>query len=121
MTDALFPGYEPSTDVEKLSAGQRLTLRQHSDIERGVHPLTKEALPDPLPGTCGDCVFRVQVHGGAKVYPKCFRPGVRRSASVTTDVRAFWPACPGYVGFGELSDEQVTRIDCGEDPGTVIA
>lgn len=120
MTEALFDGYE-SPVAPELSAGRRLTLRQHADIARGVHPLTKEPLLDPLPGTCGDCAFRTQVNAGAKVYPKCYRPGVRRSASVTTDVRAFWPACPGYVGWGELTDEQVDRLHAGENPAAVIA
>lgn len=117
--DALFAGYEPPV-TEPLSAGRRLTLRQHTDIERGVHPLTKEPLPNPSPGTCGDCAFRVSVNGDAKVYPKCFRPGVRRSCSVTTDVRAFWPACPGFVAAASLSEEQQTRLDCGENPAVVI-
>jgi hypothetical protein len=79
--------------AEQLSAGRRLTIRQHADIEAGRHPLTR----DPVNSngeTCGTCVFR---HPGR--FPKCWwRPGETGprpfiSHGLATDCRASWPAC----------------------------
>jgi hypothetical protein len=96
MTDMLFPMADPPEQPD-LSAGQRLTLRQHADIERGVHPLTGEPTRPDL-GTCGDCALRIQY--GAHGYPKCHREVAGRRIyvmhSARTDVRAFWPACPAH-------------------------
>lgn len=75
-----------------LSAGARLTARQHALVERGIHPLTKEQARPDL-GTCGTCVHRVQRGGTATAYPKCDHPGTPISKGAATDVRASWPAC----------------------------
>jgi hypothetical protein len=80
---------------EGLSAGQRLTLRQKTDVANGRHPLTGgPVLPDL--GTCGACKHRRQNHRG---YPKCWfgvELGSRPARSARTDVRAWWPACSNF-------------------------
>lgn len=86
--EALFG--EAPEPVEPLSAGARLTKRQHDLVASGVHPLTKTAARPDL-GTCGTCVHRVMQHGGASNYPKCDLSPMSRSAA--SDIRAWWPAC----------------------------
>jgi hypothetical protein len=112
----LFDGYEPPErpNVEVLSAGQRLTLRQAENASRGVHPLTRgrlhpEASRDAarsdkrnLPFTCGSCVHRSPCWG-EHGYPKCMLPSpdgkpyaTRLTHSAASDCRGWWPACPSY-------------------------
>jgi hypothetical protein len=113
MAEPLFAGYEPPPAPpgpdSDLSAGQRLTLRQANDIAVARHPLTRGRLhpdadptatkdsPAGRPHTCGTCVHReLRLHNNG-TYPKCVAHGgkfVTRGA--TTDVRAWWPACPDY-------------------------
>lgn len=103
--EPLFPDFEPAPlppekDPE-LSAGRRLTARQHADVERGIHPLTGEPTRPDL-GTCGDCALRrPETSYSGKTYPKCDRPGVRKAHSASSDVRAWWPACPKHQKEGE--------------------
>lgn len=113
--EALFPGYEAPVPPRPLSADRRRTLRQKADVERGVHPLTKEPTRPDL-GTCGDCAFRTMVHGGNKTFPKCFRPGVANTHSAATDVRAWWPACPGYRADSAMTEDERDRKEAGEWP-----
>lgn len=100
MTDdeALFPAEEytapaaAALDVAGLSTQRRLTLRQRADVDRGVHPLTREPARPEL-GTCGDCALR-----RVEKYAKCWRDDGRLAThSAATDVRAWWPACPAFV------------------------
>lgn len=107
----LFEGFDPPEPVvdPKLSAGQRLTLRQAALITVGIHPLTKRAIhpeasrhrdrnsPKADPFTCGTCVFRqLELHHDY-TYPKCLADNGRRiAASAASDVRAWWPACSDY-------------------------
>lgn len=113
MSDALFDGYEPEIIPAKnpdLSADRRLTLRQQGDIRAGVHPLTRGPLHDQgdraanrhdgarRPLTCGTCVFRESFLWHNATYPKCIAHNrVFVKHSTTTDVRAWWPACPSYL------------------------
>lgn len=100
-------GGNPQTTTDRISAGQRLTLKQHAAVAAGIHPLTKQQLhpdaPDDTsptdrykrPFTCGTCQFRQAPWG----YPKCFKDGgdgARITSGPTSDVRAWWPACPDY-------------------------
>jgi hypothetical protein len=88
---------------DDLSADRRRTLRQQQNIRDGIHPLTRgrlhpeastertreDGIRDPF--TCGTCCHR-KIMGG---YPKCdIGP---QSRAPTTDVRAWWPACPTYA------------------------
>ena len=135
--DALFEGYEPPTPEPevKLSAGQRLTRRQSDDIAIGRHPLTRGALhplasrhrdassPKSDPFTCGSCYFRTVIRYHGKSFAKCLfdprRSGedtldkyARVSHSASSDVRAWWPACPDYSpGSSSLSPDCVTDAD----------
>lgn len=92
MTEQLFPGFEPEP-VEELSAGRRLTIRQHDDVERGVHPLMRGPLHADPEATCGSCVHRIH-RGHSSGYPKCDLTTMSHSAA--SDVRAWWPACPKW-------------------------
>jgi hypothetical protein len=87
-----------------LSAGQRLTARQHAAAAAAVHPLThgrihpdapRDATDRTAPGLrCGTCRHRARSH---RDYPKCwFGDGIRTSHGTATDVRAWWPACPDH-------------------------
>jgi hypothetical protein len=123
MTETpLFDGYEPPErpNVEVLSAGQRLTLRQAENASRGVHPLTRgplhpEASRDAtrgdkrnLPFTCGSCVHRAPSEG-PRDYPKCLwrpTPDARMpfvTSGPATDCRGWWPACPQYQPMEETT------------------
>jgi hypothetical protein len=114
--DTLFEGFEPlpllehpELDSDRLSAGRRFTARVLFDVHRGIHPLMRTQLhpeasrdasstdPRHLPFTCGTCTNR-DVGG----YPKCLIGP--QSHSVTTDVRAWWPACPQYQPIPEETD-----------------
>lgn len=95
-TPSMFPDIAdppPGEPEPKLSAGRRLTLRQRADIDRGIHPLTRDALAGN-DETCGTCRFREPDH-----YPKCLwrQPGVSgypfHTFGAATDCRAWWPAC----------------------------
>jgi hypothetical protein len=80
VTDALFdlePGAVPPVPAEKLSAGRRLTARQHVQLAAGIHPLTRGPLhPDAAPAEprdapglrCGACAHRVLA--GRRGFPK---------------------------------------------------
>jgi hypothetical protein len=112
MSAVLFDGYEPDPPPHKdpdLSAGQRLTQRQQTDIRAGRHPLTRgplhpQADPDAMkddgpnrPHTCGTCTFRELLAYHNRNYPKCTGYGrTYITHGATTDVRAWWPACPTY-------------------------
>lgn len=84
----------------KLSPDRRRTLRQHTLVELGVHPLARRPTKPEL-GTCGDCRFRELISYRARTYPKCTRFPERVNHSAGTDCRAWWPAC----GDWEPKDE----------------
>jgi hypothetical protein len=133
----LFAGYAPPErlDTEGLSAGQRLTLRQASDISIGRHPLTGGAL-HPLasrhrdadstksdPFTCGSCYFRRVEQYHDRAYPKCWRPNPNVGADAPmraiysrvthgagSDVRAWWPACTDYTPGDRISPDAARSI-----------
>ena len=75
-TPSLFPDLVPlalpAGARRSLSADRRRTARQHLDIARGRHPLTRGPLTAKLRATCGNCTHRVLVDGGRhRAYPKC--------------------------------------------------
>lgn len=144
MTDqpGLFDGYEPAVPlpVVPLSADRRRTARQAAAVAAGRHPLTRGPIhplasphrdasaPKNDPYTCGSCLHRSQ--GGYHRWPKCWlpAPGVgadappsrvypRATRSATTDVRAWWPACPDYSpGDGAMSPDAARWVP--PDDGT---
>jgi hypothetical protein len=129
---------EPPAD---LTSGERLRERQAANIRQGLHPLgdlpggprhygivhlhpdaSRATSRQDAPAgalTCGRCVHRQLVHGGARDYPKCTVgrqvhrspagdppgsaegirtiPGPRETHGARTDVRAWWPACTDYA------------------------
>lgn len=129
MDDSLFPGYEPAIRVllpgeqPGLSADRRRTLRQAERIADGVHPLTGGPLhelasrhrdaeaPKDDPFTCGSCYFRESLRYHLKTYAKCVQgDGKRVSHGASTDVRAWWPACPNYSPSDRLSGDAARYI-----------
>lgn len=86
--DPIQPEPEPT-----LSAGRRLTIRQHDMVDHGIHPLNKLKIADGEARTCGECIYRI--HWGAHGYPKCELGPV--SHGPATDCRAWWPACPNFT------------------------
>lgn len=120
--EALFDGYEPS-EVGPLSADRRRTLRQQDLITAGRHPLTGGPLhhlasrhrdasaPKDDPFTCGSCWFRQVIGYRAGSYPKCIADdGLRVSHSASSDVRAWWPACPSYTPGDRISPDAARTI-----------
>lgn len=130
---------EAAERMAGLSADQRRTLRQAEDVATGRHPLTGGPLhplasrhrdagaPKSDPFTCGSCYFRSveQYHG--RSYPKCWLPNPnvgagapstriydRVSHSASSDVRAWWPACPDYRPGDALSPDAARSIPLGE-------
>lgn len=115
----LFTGFDPDPVPHKdpnLSADRRLTLRQQANIRAGVHPLTRGQLHPQAsrtatredgtrqPLTCGTCVFRESVQWHNRTYPKCVSHArTYLTHGTTTDVRAWWPACPNYLPTGGAS------------------
>jgi hypothetical protein len=131
---------KPSEDMS-LSAGRRLTLRQAEMVANGVHPLTRGPLhplasrhrdasaPKGDPFTCGSCYFRKVAQYHDYSYPKCWLPGPntgqvqtygavtvtvgypRATHGATSDVRAWWPACPDYSpGDNGLSNDAARNL-----------
>lgn len=110
MSDALFDAtpYEvaPEPDTGELSADRRRTLRQQTNVNNGIHPLTNGPLheqassdrtpasPGTDPFTCGTCIHRRVTSYHDRKYPKCDLGPV--SSGAGTDVRAWWPACNRY-------------------------
>lgn len=146
MSEVLFDGYDPPARVDepKLSAGQRLTLRQVEAISLGRHPLTGGGLhelasrhrdaasPKSDPFTCGSCYFRMVVRYHGKSYPKCvFDPRrggddtldeyARVSHGAATDVRAWWPACLNYSPSDRLSSDAARHIPETAEPEPAAA
>jgi hypothetical protein len=102
--DVLFdmePAVVITEPVEKLSAQRRLTLRQRADIANGRHPLTRRRIHEDPARTCGNCAFRQKLDR----WHKCvYGDFARVTHSVSSDVRAFWPAC----GDHEYGDPKVS-------------
>jgi hypothetical protein len=96
MTEMLFEGYpDPPRppDPPKLSAGQRLTLRNKAKLESGFNPGT--GLPLANNGqTCGSCDHLVHRRLGS-TYLKCDLTPMSGGAS--SDIRAHWPACISWT------------------------
>ena len=141
MTETLFPGYEPErrelrpSEQPDLSADRRRTLRQAERIADGIHPLTRGPLhelasrhrhanaPKNDPFTCGSCWFRAQFSAGNSKFAKCtfgmtnehryVTDAPRISASVTTDVRAWWPACRDYSPSDRISNDAARSVPDG--------
>ena len=93
--DRLFevPDLVPGEPEEKLSAGQRLTIRNNTRLERGVHPLALGPL-DPNPDhPCGNCAHHV-VRIYSKHYHKC---RLNETGGPATDLRLGWPGCMAWV------------------------
>lgn len=124
MTEGLFElpaGAQLTPEpVEKLSAGQRRTLRQRTDLAAGRHPLGgplhTQAAPHDNPDApgrrCGNCAHRAILDSPfiSRSYPKCVVPipaGYlahdrgrhidRTSHSAASDCRAWWPGCTLHV------------------------
>ena len=130
---ALFPGFEPPPPAPLMSVGQRLTARQAFDISVGRHPLWGGSLhplasrhrdstaPKSDPFTCGSCWFREVFRYHGKTYPKCVygatneRCAQKVTHGASTDVRAWWPACPNYSPGGSLSSDAAGSIPAPED------
>lgn len=110
MTASLFPDLVPivlpeAEPVEKLSAGRRLTLRQHAEVAVGRHPLTHGRLYPAEDARCGNCRFRELLDWHNRTYPKCvYGDGYRVAHSTQSDVRAWWPGCVDW----ELGDPKVS-------------
>ena len=99
MTDAtLFDPGPPLPDpLDGLSAGQRLTLRNHQLLAEGTHPATHTATRPDL-GRCGDCAHAIIEHhgGSARAWWKCELHRLGRSHSAASDIRVGWPACARF-------------------------
>ena len=100
MSAMLFDGYPdpeqpaPAEREAKLSTGQRRTLRQKADVERGIHPLRRH-LPIVDNGHhCGDCDHLMHRHMGGS-YLKCDLTPMTHGPG--SDLRAWWPACPDWT------------------------
>jgi hypothetical protein len=117
MTDGLFEMTPtPPPARERLSADRARTERQRLLISRGHHPLAylgaarhpdtvgvayERTDPRGRDLTCGSCRFRELFSTGNRTVPKCtasvsgaYLPRVQHS--VSSDVRAWWPACRDY-------------------------
>ena len=110
--DALFPLADagPQKVVpelgEKLSPGQRRTIKRLQLLALGQHPITRLPLhPDaPVDGTrfvrkirpvtCGSCVHHFSAWGGKRTWPKCDM--VPLSHSAASDAPAWFPGCMSY-------------------------
>jgi hypothetical protein len=130
LTDVLFemePTVVVTEPVEKLSAGRRLTLRQKTDVERGIHPLTRQRIHEGADRKCGNCRFRVLFGYHNRTYPKCVWTGSlgadvvekygppRVSHSQASDVRAWWPGCRDHeYGDTKVSEDAARWVPGGE-------
>ena len=73
MSETLFPdlvSVEPDP-APKVSADRKRTLRQHTDIAAGRHPLTRGPVRQPEGETCGSCAYRQHFTNGNRNWPKC--------------------------------------------------
>lgn len=104
----------PAPPPEKEGHDARRTRRQRELVAAGIHPLTRQRARPEL-GTCGDCLHRRLVSYRNRSYPKCdagtIPPGndrpdtwPRANHSGSTDVRAWWPACPDHGPAAEPPD-----------------
>jgi hypothetical protein len=123
VTDGLFglpDGYTPPPPKVELTRGQQYHRRIAKRIGSGEHPLgggirlhpdaphdldAAEAKDSTSKGPrCGGCQFRVQVSLRSKRVPKCHLPHrigdrdtyPRDTASETSDIAAWWPACGAF-------------------------
>jgi len=87
VTDRLFDAGPETPPAKALSSDRRRTLRQRSDIARGIHPLTKVELLRPAGRTCGECVHSFK----RDRWWKCDR--VETTGGPGTDLRVSWLAC----------------------------
>lgn len=105
------PSLVPDAPVkDPTSRGERARARIARRIATGTHPLGylplhPQACRDPLDREagprCGGCIHRGHKFG----YPKCQKPFTygdittypRVTGSESSDLRAWWPACPDYV------------------------
>lgn len=84
----------PETVMDQLSAGRRLTIRQHADVEAGRHPLLRGLRLADNGETCGTCVHRTP--SSAKTgqrWPKC---EFHVTNGAVSDCRRWWPACTAW-------------------------
>lgn len=105
--------------ADPKTRGQIRLKRQGEALAAGWHPLSLTSAPglrlhaDAAPAgdraapglRCGTCRMRVLQSGHARAFPKCLYPDPdvrprggwpRDTNGDGTDVRAWWPACPGY-------------------------
>jgi hypothetical protein len=93
----------PPDPLAGLSTRRRLTIRQLTDLQMRVHPVTKHPLlPAAPPATnrsapgprCGSCAH---LYSNSFRFPKCDALG-RGSTTrgQATDIRKWWPACILY-------------------------
>ena len=96
MTDTLFD-LEPitTTPVVLLSAGQRLTLRNHQSIANGIHPATRQPLREGNEH-CKTCAFLFPHGDSRRRFWKCRKHVRGFTFGAASDVRVNWPACALY-------------------------
>lgn len=80
--------------VDPLSAGQRITERNHRAIALGKHPAN--GLPIDASHTCGQCANLQRIRWRSRNYLKCPCHRLGTSHSEASDMRASWPACPYF-------------------------
>lgn len=139
QAEVLFPGFEPPAPLPaepKVSADRSRTLRQTAAIAMGLHPLSlvirglqlhplasrhrDAASPKDDPFTCGSCYFRQAFDHHTRAYLKCtfgltaempyLTSSPRISASATTDIRSWWPACTDYSPGSDISPDAARSI-----------
>lgn len=99
---------------QELTRGQREQRKVARRIVSGKHPLGYVPLhpqairnPEQREGgpRCGGCAHRATIDHNTKGYPKCMKPTTygdvvtypRATASETSDIRAWWPACYDFL------------------------
>lgn len=94
--DGIPPAPTPTIAATQLSYGQRLTIRNRQQIERGIHPATNQPLHTDTTLTCAGCIHhhRYTWHNGT--YHKCARHRLGESHGEASDIRTSWPACAMY-------------------------
>jgi len=117
-----------------------ITLGRHPLTRGPLHPLASRhrdaQSPKDDPFTCGSCYFRQSFGWHSRSYPKCALPGPvrdyrrgedgqwrwvtvegapRASHSATSDVRAWWPACPDYSPGSSISSDAARSIPANDE------
>lgn len=85
----------PLPDQPKLSAGQKITLRNRQALANGQHPANGLPMLDDG-STCGDCAHLARMGYRGKTYIKCPHHRFGLSHSEASDMRVSWPACSKF-------------------------